>query len=1175
MRITKIKLAGFKSFVDPTTLYLPGNLTGVVGPNGCGKSNIIDAMMWVMGESSAKHLRGDSMADVIFSGSSTRKPVGQASVELVFDNADGALGGAYASFAEISIRRTVTRDGVSKYFLNGASCRRKDIIDVFLGTGLGARGGYSVIEQGMISRVVEAKPDELRGFLEEAAGISKYKERRRETETRIRHTNENLARVNDVREELDKQLGHLQRQAKAAEKYQEFKHEERRLEAEALTIRWRALARQRTTQQQLIAERETAVEAALAELRRIEAAQAELRSRQAAALDTFNLRQSEFYTRSAEVSRLEQSIQHNEDRRKALEQELARARFSLDETTRLHQEDLAKQAALAQEILALTPDDQAQAAAEEDAAEALRRAEQAAEAWQSEWDAYNRQQAETARLEHAEQVRVELLQKGFSEARQRAETLAAEQASLHPQDLDGAVTRLEQALAEHERDYDQRVGEQQAIRSALQAARNAAAEQAQTLHRLRSELQQMIGQEASLTALQNAALGRDQSTLTRWLERHTLSDPHLLAGELRIDEGFELAVEVALRLPLSSLCEADLVARLASASRHDLPVARLGGIETGVSVPVAVARPDMPPRLLERVHCAWSLEPLLSGVYVVDDVPHAQSVRPRLQAHESVITRDGVWFGPNWVQLPGRETLEAGVLARQRVLEEVSAQVAVGRQRVQAAQAELERLQQSVADAEQKERALADALRTAIAAGSECRTQLGLRQAERQRVQERLHVITRELSELARQSSQHESSLADSRGQVDGLRAHLTTLAQTGEALNAARREVQATLEATRQAWRTAREARHAVALKLEGLRSTHNSLELALGRNARLVQELGARCADLDGALADAIAPQEALSSQLDEALAGRLAIEEALKSSRADLESCENALRGTDEQSGNAAREITQRQQQLEQVRLEERALQVRAQELEERLQQQGHAVEDLLPQLPEDADEETWRARLETLGNRIQRLGPINLAAIDEFAQLTERKTYLDNQFADLTQALATLEDAMHKIDKETRTRFRETFDKVNSGLQSMFPVLFGGGHAYLELTGDDLLETGVAVMARPPGKRNSTIHLLSGGEKALTALAFVFSLFELNPAPFCLLDEVDAPLDDANVVRLTEMLKSMSERVQFLFVTHNKITMEIAQQLIGVTMHEAGVSRLVAVNMDEAVALAATA
>ncbi|MGE3483010.1 MAG: chromosome segregation SMC family protein, partial [Gammaproteobacteria bacterium] len=291
MRITKIKLAGFKSFVDPTTLYLPGNLTGVVGPNGCGKSNIIDAMMWVMGESSAKHLRGDSMADVIFSGSSTRKPVGQASVELVFDNADGALGGAYASFAEISIRRTVTRDGVSKYFLNGASCRRKDIIDVFLGTGLGARGGYSVIEQGMISRVVEAKPDELRGFLEEAAGISKYKERRRETETRIRHTNENLARVNDVREELDKQLGHLQRQAKAAEKYQEFKHEERRLEAEALTIRWRALARQRTTQQQRIAERETAVEAALAEQRRLEAAQAELRSRQAAALATFNLRQ--------------------------------------------------------------------------------------------------------------------------------------------------------------------------------------------------------------------------------------------------------------------------------------------------------------------------------------------------------------------------------------------------------------------------------------------------------------------------------------------------------------------------------------------------------------------------------------------------------------------------------------------------------------------------------------------------------------------------------------------------------------------------------------------------------------------------------------------------------------------------------------------------------------------
>ncbi len=1179
MRITKIKLAGFKSFVDPTTLYLPGNLSGVVGPNGCGKSNIIDAMMWVMGESSAKHLRGDSMADVIFSGSSSRKPVGQATVEIVFDNSDGALGGAYAGFAEISIKRTVARDGVSNYLLNNARCRRKDIIDVFLGTGLGARGGYSVIEQGMISRVIEAKPDELRGFLEEAAGISKYKERRRETETRIRHTNENLARVNDVREELAKQLSHLQRQAKAAEKYQELKNEERHLEAESLTIRWRALNQAREQQQQLMVERETAVEAALADVRRVETAQTELRATQTQALDVFNARQSEFYAKSAEVSRLEQTLQHNEDRRRALEAEQTRARFSLEETTRLHQEDLGKQAGLTYEIETLAPEETTLTAAEDEAAEALRRIEQAAEEWQVEWDSYHRQQAETGRLEHAEQVRLELLQAGFAEAQRRAELLAGEQAQLRADNLEQVITVLEADLATHELAYDTLMGEQQTLRSNLQSTRLAQEAQAQTLHRLRSELQQKIGQESSLSALQKAALGRDRAALNDWLEKNGLAQMDLLAGSLRISEGWELAVEVALKLPLSTLCEERLVERLASVSRADLPVARLGGMERGQALVnvhgAADTRAALPPRLLDRVQCPWPLEPLLAGVYTADDLPHALAVRAQLFAHESVITPDGIWLGPNWVQLPGRETVEAGVLARQRDLEEVSKLITTLRAEVAAAQATFEAQQRAVTDAEQQERGVTQSIQTAFSARAQGKNQLEMRLAERTRVHARLQTIANEATQLAEQTAQSESTLTGLRASVFTLREQLSELARRGELLNTERREVQAALEAARGGWRTAREARHAVALKLEGLRSTHNSLALALTRNARLVQELAARCADLANVLSAAISPQEDLTVQLNAALGHRLALEEALKSSRGELDTCETALRDTDEQHVLAGREIARRQQMLEQVRLEERALQVRSQELEERLTQQGQDLTQVLAQLAEDASEDKWRERLESLATRISRLGPINLAAIDEFAQLSERKTYLDNQCADLTQALATLEDAMHKIDKETRTRFKETFDKVNTGLQALFPVLFGGGHAYLELTGDDLLATGVTVMARPPGKRNSTIHLLSGGEKALTALAFVFSLFELNPAPFCLLDEVDAPLDDANVVRLTAMLKTMSERVQFLFVTHNKITMEIAQQLIGVTMHEPGVSRLVAVNMEEAVALAAIA
>ncbi|MBM4228341.1 MAG: chromosome segregation protein SMC [Gammaproteobacteria bacterium] len=1175
MRITKIKLAGFKSFVDPTTLHLPGNLTGVVGPNGCGKSNIIDAMMWVMGESSAKHLRGDSMADVIFSGSSTRKPVGQASVELIFDNADGALGGAYASFAEISIKRTVTRDGISAYFLNGGRCRRKDIIDIFLGTGLGARGGYSVIEQGMISRVIEAKPEELRGFLEEAAGISKYKERRRETENRIRHTNENLARVNDVRDELEKQLGHLQRQARAAEKYQEFKAEERRLEAELIAIRWRKVERDRLAQQALTAERETAVEAALAELRAVESRQAELRVAQGQALDAFNARQSDFYAKSAEVSRLEQTLQYNEDRRKSLEQDLMRARASLEETLRLHGEDETRLTTVTAEIEALVPEEQTRAATEDEAAEALRRIEEGAEAWQQEWDQFNREQAETARLEHAEQVRLELLQSGFSEARQRARVLTEEQAQLAGSDVEMAIEALESELAEREARYDVMTGEQQHVRSELQTARLAQEDHTRTLHRLRGELQQLMGQEASLAALQEAALGRDAKALHGWLENHRLRDTEVLAGHLHIEQGWELAVEVALRLPLSSLCEPGMVERLAGTPANDLPVVRLGGLEPARTINPSPSRADMPTRLFDRVHSQWSLAPLLAGVYCCATMEEAMTVRARLEAHESVITPQGVWLGPNWIQLPGRETIEAGVLARQRSLEELAARIVALREEIEHVEDALARAQQALQQAEQRERELTTTLQGEFTQIGGCRNQLALRHGERTRLEERHQAISRELDQLAEQAAQNESTLSGLREQVEVLRERLSGLTERGEDLNQRRREVQAQLENARLAWRGAREARHAVALKLEGLRSTHHSLGQALARNARLVHELQGRCTDLERVLGEATEPQEDLGAQLNRALGERITLEEAMKASRGELESTEASLRETDERQLVAGREITARQQALEQVRLEERALQVRTQELMERLEQQGQVLSEVLAQLADEAAEEPWRERLESTITRINRLGPINLAAIDEFAQLSERKTYLDNQLADLNQALETLQDAMHKIDKETRTRFRETFDKVNEGMQRLFPVLFGGGHASLELTNEDLLETGVSVMARPPGKRNTTIHLLSGGEKALTALSFVFSLFELNPAPFCLLDEVDAPLDDANVVRLSELLKSMADRVQFLFISHNKITMEIAQQLIGVTMHEAGVSRLVAVNMEEAVALAHSA
>jgi chromosome segregation protein len=1174
MRIARIKLAGFKSFVDPTTLHLPGNLTGIVGPNGCGKSNIIDALQWVMGESSAKQLRGDSMADVIFSGSNSRKPVGQASVELVFDNSDGAIGGQYASFAEISLKRTVGRDGSSNYYLNGTRCRRKDILDVFLGTGLGARGGYSIIEQGMISRVIEAKPEELRNFLEEAAGISRYKDRRRETETRMRHTNENLERVNDIRGELHKQLERLQRQAKAAEKYQELKQEERKLEAEAMAIRWREIDAARQVQRQLIATRENELEAALGELRRIESAQISLREEQARLTGQFNERQSEFYARSAEISRLEQSLASHQERHQSLTQELGRARHSRDEAIKVLEADTARQIAIEAEIAALVPQMDERTGTEEVHAEALKRAEQAAEEWQQAWDAFNNQFTETSRAEHADQARVELLTRGQADAEARLAALNAERAKLDPSSIESRLQEHLGVFQSREAELSALRAEQTATRATLDEARARIQAAGKELNAARAEWQESRGKYASMKALQEAALGRDQAALKDWLTKNGLANNQALAETISIEAGWERAAETALAGRVAALCGPGADLRLLETEAGTAPTASIVAISAETSVSPAPSAGVLP-RLLDKIESTVALDGLLAGVFIAPDLASAQAARHQLAAHESIVTADGLWLGPNWVQVPGRKRPEDSVLARERQLEQLRGVVDAAAARITQLEEQQRTAQEAAQGIERRLAELSTTINARVSETAELKSRASRQESELAQVRQRATNIGQQIDELSRRTATDASTLAALHEKVATLRERLRELEARRETLNVARREVQQKLEDARVAWRRARDERHEFALKLESLKSTHSSLLLAIGRNRRLGEELGARCVELESGAAAALEPQAELRAALDAALASRIASEQALKEARQSLDQFEQQSREQEDTRGRAEKACAERQRALEQARLDDRALQVRAQEQEERLQQGGHGLEGILAELAPDADEAVWREKLTAVGTRISRLGPINLAAIDEFAQLSERKTYLDSQFNDLTQALATLDDAMRKIDKETRTRFKETFDQVNAGLQRLFPLLIGGGHAYLELTGEDLLETGVTVMARPPGKRNSTIHLLSGGEKALSALAFVFALFELNPAPFCLLDEVDAPLDDANVVRLTQMLQQMSERVQFLFVTHNKITMEIAEQLVGVTMHEPGVSRLVAVNMDEAVQLAATA
>ena len=1172
MRITKIKLSGFKSFVDPTTLTLPGNLTSVVGPNGCGKSNIIDALVWVMGESSAKQLRGDSMADVIFNGSNSRKPVGQASVELVFDNSDGTLGGQYAGFGEISIKRAIGRDGVSTYHLNGTRCRRKDVTNVFLGTGLGSRGAYSVIEQGMISRVVEAKPEELRGFLEEAAGISKYKERRRETANRIRHTKENLERLDDIREEITKQLSHLQRQAKAAERYQTLKQEERLTDAQLLALRWRTIDTTRGEQENTLAAIQNTVDAAVAELRKIESDQTSRRDQQTEATDAFNKVQSDLYAKSAEISRVEQALAHSEERKSSLEQDLARARASLDELTQLLDSDGAAISSIDEQVGRLEPDLGERNLQAETATQRLQESEQQAEVWQNEWDDFNRERADAARLEHAEQVRLEHLQEGVTGARARIEGLFSEQQGNSTSELEASINQLCSELLIAEQDQDQLLVKRDWIKTELQDTRGRTNRHGDELHELRTELETLRGKEASLIALQDAALRQDQDDLQSWLQQLGLSEGGLLAEEIDIDLGWETAVEMALKVPLSAICQQNSIDQVLAADISSLP-ATLATFIDSQGAPENTAGSLQRSTLAKKVRSNWGVESLLAGVYTADSIAEAKALAESLAAHESVITREGYWLGPNWIQIRGQAGTDGGILERARDLDELALKANDVDREVQAAQTAFDDARREAEENAEREIDVDQALQGAMTTTSELKTRHVREESLFDQQRERAAVIKDEIGALEEQSQGGESAAALARASLQTMREKLDGFEHRSEALVAFRAAMQERLDDARRAWRVAREVRHETALKVESLRSSKESLNLALSRNQQQRQELAGRCTDLESAMISAEQPQNDLHEQLEQALAARLISENQLAEARAALAGFEQGIRENDEARIRAERAVEERRQVFDQARLEERALQVRLQELESRLEQTDFTIESALEGIDTDANEEGWQERFDRIRSRIDRLGPINLAAIDEFSQLSERKEYLDQQHGDLTQALDTLDGAIRKIDRETRTRFKETFDKVNAGMQTMFPTLFGGGHAYLELTGDDLLETGVTVMARPPGKRNSNIHLLSGGEKALTALAFVFSLFELNPAPFCLLDEVDAPLDDANVVRLSKMLTSMSQRIQFLCVTHNKITMEISEQLVGVTMQEAGVSRLVSVNMEEAVGMAA--
>ena len=1167
MRLKSIKLAGFKSFVDPTTVQFPGNMCAVVGPNGCGKSNIIDAVRWVMGESSAKTLRGESMTDVIFNGTTSRQPVSQASIELVFDNAQGKVAGEFAAYSEISVRRVVTRQAQSEYYLNGAKCRRRDITDLFLGTGLGPRS-YAIIEQGVVSRLIESKPEELRVFIEEAAGISKYKERRRETESRMRRTTENLERLTDLRDELQRNLSHLDRQARAAEKYAELKSEERTVQSELFAIQWRNLSVSRDQIAGEIGALDVKREAARAEVTHTISGIEAARSQQSEAADALNAAQEQYYAIGGEVTRVEQALRFAQERRGELQRDLEQTRSSLDQTRQLLDSDRQRlldwEGELQRSEPALT-EFRAQALL---AAEALSAADTAMQQWSQNWDGFNERAQEPSQAAEVQQSRIAYLEQVLTKFQERSQQLQTECGALSAEPAGGGVSALSAKIEQVDREIETREAEIANLRGQLTDSQSAIEQSRQQQDDIRAGLQETRGHIASLTALQEAASDdRERAALGDWIETESLQPDGTVYASLEVDAGWETAIEQVLGEALS----AQLLA--------EVDVRELAGIAALPSGAFVVDNKleltdDVAGTLAAHVRGPARVRSWLQSVLVAESLDEAQRLCRNLPPGKSVVTPDGHWLGTGWHRRRSESDTATGMLARQSQLEALQSDLEGKRSEADALEKRISDLLKARVELEKQATQAQKAQQLAVNERAEFVAEQRAAATKVEQVIQRRNRLKTDIEETQRQYDQEQSNLADARKRLSESLDQMELDRAERERLQNERATLTEQLTRQREVAREASDALTRGELQNQNLDTQVTTLREGIGRMESQLRDLESRETELSGTLPQSDDPDSENKARLAELLEKRIVAEGELNSQRTRVGEIDNALRELEASRMTQEQAVQGIQSDLERLRLQETESAVRLETLAEEISKRGAVPQEIAAALPEEASESEWQEKVDRAGARINRLGPINLAAIDEHAKASERKQYLDAQNDDLVAALETLQSAIRKIDKETRQRFKDTFDQINTGFAELFPRVFGGGTACLEMTGDDLLDTGVAIFARPPGKKNSTIHLLSGGEKAMTAIALVFSIFQLNPAPFCMLDEVDAPLDDANVGRYARMVREMSEKVQFVFITHNKITMEAADQLMGVTMQEPGVSRLVTVDVEEAAQLAAS-
>jgi chromosome segregation protein len=1169
VQLKSIKLSGFKSFVDPTHFEMPGQLIGVVGPNGCGKSNIIDAVRWVLGESRASELRGESMQDVIFNGSGLRKPSGRASVELIFDNSEGRAQGQWSAFTELGIKRVLTRDGNSSYYVNNQVVRRKDIQDIFLGTGMGPRG-YAIIGQGTINRILEAKPEELRVFLEEAAGVSKYKERRKETASRLEDTKENLVRVEDILRELDQQVTRLEKQATVAERHAELSTAMKSQQQLLWFVRQTEAGKEQERHANGIRDTQVSLEEQTAKMRHAESELETMRTEQYALQDKVSQAQGDLYQTNADVSQVESQIRYVQEARQRLQQQSQDLLAQLQRWT-VQETDAAQAQRTAEQELSLAAEKEQTLLA--DLASLQEQMPGREEAYQVHARELNDARESLAAIDQrlaSLGERVKAIATQVEELKGRDIRLEAELAGMRRPDAEALQMAIDRhAMAQRKVDEArQKASEAQQRVPAADEARNTAQQQIQTANQ---ELAQTEAKLTALTALQASV--QAQGKIGPWLESKGLKESKRLWQELKVESGWEAALESVLRERLAAVTAKSVQETLALA--NDAPPSRLAILLTEDISPAHTAVPADFIALLTRVQSAGAprvaavLQEWLDNIYIANSLEDALHRREKLPAGGSFVTQQGHLVSRVGVQLYAADSEQAGMLARAQEMEGLEKQLRAQKLIQSEFQGELD---QCVANYQAAHQTAEQTRIYAEQAVQEVHSfeveRMQLTQAE-EKYSQRAEQIQGELTELRQQAEQliqtQEQSLEELTQSEESKQGLQENLAIAQEKLELATQERDQLRESLRSSEMSAQEAAFATRSLQQRIADLQRDQSTARVQIMEIQDKQAASEQELE-TLSD-----EEAQDKLQDLLLARSAREAALANARTEQDALLHQLREADEVRLQIERSLQPMRDKVVDLQLREQAARLNFEQFATLLSDAEADLIALEANFSPDLKVGALQTEVNRLNTEIQSLGPVNMAALDELSSSRERKQFLDAQSADLNEAMQTLTDAIAKIDAETRDLLQDTFDQVNTHFGKLFPELFGGGHAELVMTGEEILDAGVQVMAQPPGKKNSSIYLLSGGEKALTAIALVFSLFLLNPAPFCLLDEVDAPLDDANTLRYSQMVSKMSNKTQFVFISHNKITMEIAHQLIGVTMQEQGVSRIVAVDISSAVSM----